>query len=419
MMTDPGVFADYGYLSGDSTSLLVAKDRCNGMKFAAAVSMKEVVTRTLHVCLRNGSMDWGAKKSPSEQMESPASVSSSVVFRQLRAEGTTTVDEISLPCDSAGNRIAERAILTVGGLVRTTKAVVEENVLEDRDAGPRLTAWMVHHAGSSDLRLRRRTHAIQAIRGAQVLHAAGGFSVNACVSETRFLTERTSSIRGATEARLLGFSLKSFRYIVVDFDGRFRMVRTFKRANADDRWKVVSPRDPFSAADVEVSASRIHLFEWNSREKSIPVHNDWRGIRLMLSRQIHIAIQFRGRLYLKQWDFMTHGTSGRCPGCRALVSGGGAQGHTEDCQIRVEEDRGRESPSSCRSQSSGCDAPTGRALKRVRFAADRVEDDAETPQATSTSVPSSFPVEDATILCQCIHPRLCYPRRQSKCVIKR
>ena len=36
--------------------------------------------------------------------------------------------------------------MTVGGLVRTTKAVVEENVLEGRDAGPRLTAWMVHHA---------------------------------------------------------------------------------------------------------------------------------------------------------------------------------------------------------------------------------------------------------------------------------
>ena len=29
------------------------------------------------------------------------------------------------------------------------------------------------------------------------------------------------------------------------------MVRTIKRANADDRWKVVSQKDPFSAADLE------------------------------------------------------------------------------------------------------------------------------------------------------------------------
>ena len=35
--------------------------------------------------------------------------------RELRAEGTTTVDEVSSPGDSAGNGIAERAILTVGG----------------------------------------------------------------------------------------------------------------------------------------------------------------------------------------------------------------------------------------------------------------------------------------------------------------
>ena len=68
-------------------------------------------------------------------------MNSSVVFK-LRAEGTTTVDEVSPPGDSAGNGTAEKAILTVGGLVRTTKAVVEENVLEGRDACPRLTVWM-------------------------------------------------------------------------------------------------------------------------------------------------------------------------------------------------------------------------------------------------------------------------------------
>ena len=54
-----------------------------------------------------------------------------------------------------------------------------------------------------------------------------------------------------TEARLLGFCLKSSRHIVVDFDGRFGVVRTTKRANANDRWKVVSPKDPFSTADSE------------------------------------------------------------------------------------------------------------------------------------------------------------------------
>ena len=61
--------------------------------------------------------------------------------------------------------------------------------------------------------------------------------MNACGSGTQLWKERT-------EARLLGFCLKSSRYIVVDFDGRVRMVRTIKRANADERWKVVSQKDP-------------------------------------------------------------------------------------------------------------------------------------------------------------------------------
>ena len=92
---------------------------------------------------------------------------------------------------------------------------------------------------------------------------------------------------------MLGFCLKSSRYIVVDFDGRFRMVRTIKRANADDRWKVVSPRDPFSAADLESTPAEVS-FSRGARVKSILLRNEWRGIRLVLSRQIQIFIQFRG-----------------------------------------------------------------------------------------------------------------------------
>ena len=113
----PRVFADNGYLfSGDSTPLLVAKDRRTGMTFAAAVSMK------------GGGDPHAARLHAKWICELIRRV------RELRAEGTTTVDEISPPSDSAGNGIAERAILTVGGLVRTTKAVVKENVLEGRSA---------------------------------------------------------------------------------------------------------------------------------------------------------------------------------------------------------------------------------------------------------------------------------------------
>ena len=97
---------------------------------------------------------------------------------------------------------------------------------------------------------------------------------------------------------------------------------------------------------------------WNRRQlsshvpgglegRSIPLHNVWKGVRSIFCRPTQID--------LKQSDFMAHGTSDRCPDCRALISGGRAQGHTEECRIRVEGDirkTGEESPSSCRSQSS-------------------------------------------------------------------
>ena len=127
------VCADNGCLSGDSTPLFVAKDRRTAVftkgggdphaarllaKWIDGLGCQEVTVRT------------DGEPSICELIRRA---------RELRAEGTTTVDEVSTPG-------AQRAILTVGGLVRTTKEVVEENVLEGRDAGPRLTAWMAHHA---------------------------------------------------------------------------------------------------------------------------------------------------------------------------------------------------------------------------------------------------------------------------------
>ena len=47
----------------------------------------------------------------------------------------------------------------------------------------------------------------------------------------------------------------------VHFDGRFRLVRTVKRASSEDRWASVSPRDPFSDGDLEVTPAE---FTWST-----------------------------------------------------------------------------------------------------------------------------------------------------------
>ena len=121
---------------------------------------------------------------------------------------------------------------------------------------------------------------------------------------------------------------------------------------------------------------------------------------MTLSRPIQIMTLFRGGCTSsREISWHTHGTSDHCPCCRALVSGGRAQGHTEECRIRVEgELRKTEQGKArlCAAASRVGDAPSGRALKRVRFAENRDGDNAEMPEATSASAPSSLPAEAAT-----------------------
>ena len=134
------------------------------------------MTRTLHVHFAKWIDGLGCQEVTVSTDGEPSTCELIRRVRELRVEGTTIVDEVSSPGDSAGNGVAERAILTVGGLVRT-KAVVEENVLEGRDDGPRLVAWMVHHAAQVICACRSEQTESRhlAIEGAQVWHAAGRF----------------------------------------------------------------------------------------------------------------------------------------------------------------------------------------------------------------------------------------------------
>ena len=192
----PRVFGDFGYLRGDSTPLLVAKVGPTAMTFAASFSMRGGGDPHAARLLAKWIDGLGCQEVTVRTGSEPSICELIRRVRELPAEGTTTVDEIS---DSAGNWIAERAILTVGVLVRTTKAVVEENVLEGRGAGLRLTAWTVHYAaqvicacmvGADGLTPLRQLKGASSARRWQV-------SVNVCGSETLFWKERTSSIRDA------------------------------------------------------------------------------------------------------------------------------------------------------------------------------------------------------------------------------
>ena len=143
--------------------------------------------------------------------------------------------------------------------MRTTKAVVEENVLGGRSADPRLTAWMVHHAaeviyscmvGADGFTPFRR------LKGRKFGTPLAGFGERVCLRDP--VLERVNKFNPrCVEARLLGFCLRSSRHVVVDFDGRCRLVRTVKRASPDDRWTAVSSRDLFLVGDLEMTPAEF------------------------------------------------------------------------------------------------------------------------------------------------------------------
>ena len=103
------VFADYGYLSGDSTPLLIAKDRRTGMTFAAPVPMKGGGDPHAARLLAKWIDGLGCREVTVRTDGEPSICELIRRVRELRAEAMTTVDEVSPPGDSA-----ERP----GGLVR-------------------------------------------------------------------------------------------------------------------------------------------------------------------------------------------------------------------------------------------------------------------------------------------------------------
>ena len=114
------------------------------------------------------------------------------------------------------------------------------------------------------------------------------------------------------------------------------------------------------------------------------------------------------RLYLKQRDFMAHGTSDHCPGCTALVSGSREEG-----QIRVEGELRKTEEGRTRLHAAAMqvrEAPTSRELKTVL----RYRSSCQCQRDQLSLLKPHRPA-----LCPHLQLNLHCPRLQSKCLTKR
>ena len=173
---------------------------------------------------------------------------------------------------------------------------MEESALGGRAVGPRLAAWMVHHAawvicvcsvGTSGLTPFRR------LKGRRFGTPLAGFGQRVWLRELPLEKVNKFNPR-CVEARLLGFCLRSSRYIVVDFDGRLRFVRTVKRTSSEGRWTIASPRDPFSAGDLGMTPAEFTCSKGTPEESHSCRSTFGWGHQLMSFHPTQIMDQSRG-----------------------------------------------------------------------------------------------------------------------------
>ena len=154
------------------------------------------------------------------------------------------------------------------------------------------------------------------------------------VGERVWLRERTLGKVNKFNPRC-GCSGSSSPYIVMDLDCRFHLVWTVKKICFEDRRKIASPTGPISAGDLEVTPPQFTCSKGAWGEVNPSAQSLERApVDVLALGADHEPLP--RRLFVKQGVFLAHGMSWHCTGRRALLSGGRAQGHTEECRNRVE-----------------------------------------------------------------------------------
>ena len=313
--------------------MLVARDRMSGMTFAMAVERKGAADPHAVTKLTEWVDALGSTKVSIRSDGEPAIKQVAAAVRDGRREGAITTLENSPPGDHASNGVAERAVGQIGGLVRTLRAELEFNTQGKLSTESRTWAWMINHAacllnldsigedGKVPFeRWRGRRHALQrCVFGERVWYRPGPLSA------------RSKADDRMTEGRFVGFQLKTGQYLVIS-GGEVVAARTVKRMPEEDRWK-----DPEHILDVGV-------LPWDQpgRPRAEAVRPAGERDQAEKVVEAHLPPPPAGqglprRVYLKHGDFVAHGLTESCPGCRAIKLGTRAQGHSAACRARMEE----------------------------------------------------------------------------------
>ena len=330
----PLVCIDYGYLSGDATPMLVAKDRRTGMVFVLTVERKGAADPHAVEQLAAWVDMLGSSQVATRSDGEPAVMQVAAAVKDARRAGSVTTLETSAPGDHAGNGLAQRAVGLVGGMVRTLKNELEFNCQMQIAPESKTIAWMILQAttllnldtvgpdGKVPFeRWRGRGHHMgRSVFGERVWYRVGP------------LTDRTKAEDRMEPVFFVGFWMKSSEYILIA-NGEATTARTIRRRPVPERW--TNPEEIVN----------IPVWPWDR-----PGHRQAAAVRPMGERRDRNHEPDEAllpkppaeagpskRVYPKQSDFDAHGLTQRCPRCRAMGEGIRAQGHSAICRARMEE----------------------------------------------------------------------------------
>ena len=331
----PEIVFDYGFLGGkddeQTLAVQVARDRRTQMLFAHVVPRKGMVHEHGANAMVKDIEKLGYKEVILKCDGEPAMQSVQEEVKRRRVD--PTILENSIPGDSRSNGAAERAVKALGEHVRVLRAGLQGRLgLVMKSSHPVMT-WLVQHAADCISKYQVNEDgktAYERLKGKRFNRVAVEFGEKIHYKRSG-KGHKEHKIEGKwNEGYFLGFHWRTSEAIVGTKEGAIR-AGTIRRVGGHRRW------------DAEgLEAVRGVPWKWDPDAEDVP---DKLLVRMLTDdekKQLERPEPETGpktvyRMRLKRDDFIEKGFTDGCLGCKAILEGRGARGHTEACRRRMEE----------------------------------------------------------------------------------
>jgi len=332
------VVFDYGFLGSEGVKetlpVQVMKDVRRGMIFAHAVPRKGLMDD--HGV---GEIILDLEKLGMKQITLKCDGESALKHIQeevRRRRSDETILENSPVGDSRANGIAERAVQSIVGLIRTLKSALENRTGLKFQSGHPVVPWLVEHASD----IYNKFH--MGSDGKTAYERWKGKPWNKETVEfgelVHFKFSKKSS-RGKLDDRwaegiFVGYKWRTGEAMIAVANG-ITKAGTIRRTGEDRRWDPEKIKgicgSPWKLSPDVVPGSDPEEPKEEPKVRFMTESEKDHGFTVQEEDEIK-----PGRARLLKEDYLEHGFTQGCRGCRAIINSERSQTHNESCRMRME-----------------------------------------------------------------------------------